>query len=840
MKSASPEDSRAGGGELSAAGSRFGARRSRSLEIRAGRVAAAIAAVAASLLGAGPAAAQDPGAAGAAPPPVVIDSVIVRGLVRQPEAVVRAEIGIRSGDTITIRTVQRAERRLWSSGNYRDVQVRIIESEGSPGAPVDIVFELAEQPFIGEIVFEGLENVRPSVIRDTVGLRVRMPYQPARAAEAEAMIRKMLGDKGIRVAELSHRIEEIPDRPGEFRLHFDVTEGHRISIAEVDFVGNSVFPTERLRKVIDTKAEGFFWFRGGEFDEEKLRADLREKLPEFYAQNGYIDFVVVGDSMVVDPETGKARLIIEVNEGDQYRLADFEIDGNKRFAAEDLRQYFERDRGGILSGFGLGGGTRSTTGTPVFDQRAFMEATDDVRRLYNNNGYLYAQVEPVIERVTTDDGEKRVRVSWQIREGEPAYVNRVTIRGNTFTHEDVIRERIYLLPGDVYNEQLLIQSYQSIMALGFFETPLPMPKIEPNEHGDVNITFEVKEKQTGSINFGTAVGGGTGLAGFLGYDQPNLFGQAKAGHLRWEFGRYSNNLEASYSDPAIFGSRTSGAVSLFSARDRFFQFAEGQRRRTGAGLRFGFPLPVDRFSRFNLGYSLSRTTYEQFDQHQTSSLFSLPPGVQSTLTLGVARNTLDHPMFPTSGTRQQIEAALSGGLLGGDGHFQKYIVGGSWYVPVGQVGGKQPGTRPIRFTLGLNAEAGTLFGDATRFPFERFWMGGVQFGQPLRGYDETTVTPSGYRPRGIGSLEDRFGDAYLRLSAEYAVRFNDNLSLSLFYDAGNTWRKPGEMNPTKLLRGAGIGVMLVTPFGPLGLDYAYGFDRTDPGWQLHFKLGPGF
>lgn len=476
----------------------------------------------------------------------------------------------------------------------------------------------------------------------------------------------------------------------------------------------------------------------------------------------------------------------------------------------------------------------------MFDQRAFLEATDEVRRLYTNSGYLYAQVEPVVERITGENGEKLVRASWQIREGDPAYVNRVTIKGNTFTHEDVIRERIYLLPGDVYNEQLLIQSYQSIMALGFFETPLPMPKIEPTETGDVNITFEVKEKQTGSINFGTAVGGGTGLSGFLGYDQPNLFGQAKAGHLRWEFGRYLNNLEASYSDPAIFGTRTSGSISVFSARDRFFQFAEGQRRRTGAGLRFGFPLPLDRFTRLNVGYSLSRTTYEQFDQEQTSSLFSLPPGVQSTVTLGIARNTLDHPMFPVSGTRQFVEAGLSGGLLGGDGHFQKYIVGGSWYVPVGQVGGRQPGTRPIRFTLGLTAEAGTLFGDASRFPFERFWMGGVQFGQPLRGYDETTVTPFGYRPRGVGSLEDRFGDAYLRLSAEYAVRLNDNISLSLFYDAGNTWRSPGEMNPTKLLRGAGIGVTLVTPFGPLGLDYAYGFDRTDPGWQLHFKLGPGF
>jgi outer membrane protein insertion porin family len=135
-----------------------------------------------------------------------------------------------------------------------------------------------------------------------------------------------------------------------------------------------------------------------------------------------------------------------------------------------------------------------------------------------------------------------------------------------------------------------------------------------------------------------------------------------------------------------------------------------------------------------------------------------------------------------------------------------------------------------------------IAGDASRFPFDRFLMGGVQFGRPLRGYEEYTITPQGFVPEGSSELQlvDRFGDAFLRLSAEYAMRLNDNISVGLFYDAGNVWRSPGEINPTRLARGAGFGVMLVTPFGPLGLDYAYGFDRTDPGWQLHFKFGQGF
>jgi outer membrane protein insertion porin family len=256
-------------------------------------------------------------------------------------------------------------------------------------------------------------------------------------------------------------------------------------------------------------------------------------------------------------------------------------------------------------------------------------------------------------------------------------------------------------------------------------------------------------------------------------------------------------------------------------------------------------MPNDARSRLTVGYSIARTTYERFEEEESTTLFNLPPGVQSTVTLGLQRFNLDHPMFPTSGTRQELEAAFNGGILGGAGNFQKYSASGAWYVPVGKIGGEVPGSRPIRFTLGLSAETGALFGNADRFPFERFWMGGVQFGRPLRGYEETTITPRGYAPRCDGSdancppLEDRLGDAFLRLSAEYAIRFNDNLSVSTFYDAGGVWRSPSEINPTRLLRGAGVGVMLVTPFGPLGLDYAYGFDKDRPGWQLHFKFGQG-
>ncbi|MEX0843373.1 MAG: BamA/TamA family outer membrane protein, partial [Gemmatimonadota bacterium] len=300
-----------------------------------------------------------------------------------------------------------------------------------------------------------------------------------------------------------------------------------------------------------------------------------------------------------------------------------------------------------------------------------------------------------------------------------------------------------------------------------------------------------------------------------------------------------NNFHIQYTDPALLESRVSGSISLFDSRDRFFRFDTGERKRRGGLLRFGLPVPGARYTRMHVGYSLSRTDFRLRSGAEDESLFGRPSGTQSQVSAGITRRTLNHPTFPTVGSLLSLENQFNGGILGGDGTFSKHEVRGEWWVPVGQLGGGGPGQRPIMMSLGVTGTAGTLFGNADRFPFDRFWMGGVQFGQGLRGYDETTITPNGYFGRGSPQVReiDRLGDTFMRIGAEYAIRLHESVSFSAFYEAGNVWRSPREVDPSRLFRGAGIGAMLVTPFGPIGIDYAYGFDKDDPGWQFHFRMG---
>jgi outer membrane protein insertion porin family len=775
---------------------------------------------------------------------LVVDSVEVRGNVRVSEAAVRSTAGITPRSTVTAVQVQTAIRRLMGSQAYSGADVLVRETQ--PGHGI-VTIQVTERPYVAQVEFRGLKSLSGNAVRDSAKLHEGTPLNPQRVMDVETRIRDELAKKGIQVISIDTSLVAVGTPAEGYRLVFDVKEGNRLTVADIDFQGNQAFSDADLTGAMKTKPEGFWWFRSGKFDRKAFESDLRESLPTFYGDRGYIDFAVLSDTLVVDPQTGKARLVVDVSEGPRYRLGDFTIQGASHFPHETLERIFLEQHRSVL-GLPVGGTTTRATGE-VFDRGALDAAAQEIQQQYRNEGYLYAQVEPVVERVPAQNGgEPTVNATIAVSERQPFYIRHIVFEGNTTTHEQVLRDRMWIVPGDVYDEQRLLQSYQAISGLGFFETPMPVPDIRPNpDSGVVDIVFRVKEKQTGNINFGTVIGGGYagrggGVSGFVGYQQPNLFGQGKNASLRAEYGYGRSTFEASYTDPAIAGSRNSGSISLFRTGDRFVTTNNGRRLRTGASLQFGFPVPGWTRTRAFLGYTLSRTTYSAFDDpctQNSTNVFCLPAATASTLSLSLVRDTKNHPLFPTQGTSQSVSLAQTGGFMGGDGNFQKLLTEAEWWVPTGTIG---TGPRPMRLALGLDVRAGTVFGNVERFPFERFFVGGVMQGEPLRGYQEFTVGPRGYSPACNKALVQQcLGDSFVTVSAEYALRVNDMLSLHVFGDAGNVFNDVQEFNPTRMFRGAGVGGTIVTPFlGAIGVDAAYGFDKPDPGWEIHFKLGNGF
>jgi outer membrane protein insertion porin family len=722
---------------------------------------------------------------------------------------VAALSGLPGTTFLTSRAIQESIRSLWKTQLFDDIRMESRQQ----GDGVVAVITVDEAPVITGFELHGNDEIKEKDIREKIPFKVGDRMLANRLHQAAFDIEKLYEEKGYYLASVSLE----PTRPDADSTAVDVRiqEGQKVAIDEIRFRGNQAFSGDRLRKALDTRAKGFWFWQGGEFDEAKWGTDLSQKLPAFYGEHGYIDMRVLSDSMGVNPEDGTMRLYVIVDEGRLYRTGDVKLEGNSRFSQGDLKAFL-----------------RLAPGT-VFNTLAVEETQADLLNLYADDGYIYAQVQP-IRRVRPDT--TIVDLTWQIREGNPAEIRHIGIKGNTVTHESVIRRHLFVEPGQRFRRTDVRNSLLALEGLGFFEPGIvPTTRVADQQSGDIDLTFEVEERRTGSLTLGAAVGGGTGLSGFLGYEQPNLFGQAKSGRVRWEFGSRNNNLELGYTEPVFLGTKTSLSTSFFDINQRYIGTSFRQQA-LGGNVRLGTPLPMDEASRLFYGYTWQRIDLEATDGDD-SRFSGEYPRTESSVSLSLVRDTRLPRLHPIQGARHSVGADLAGGILGGTIGFHKYELESSWFAP----------TVNDRTVLNLSLKAGGI--DATGFvPLtEQYILGGVQYpSEGLRGYPENRVgvhTAGNIFSDEEGRTDDR-GNAFLLLTAEHFFKITDTIYTSVFYDAGNVWNRFGDVTFADLKRGAGVGVQIDLPgFGPMGLDYAYGFDRLDgggnpdPGWQLHFRFG---
>ena len=756
-----------------------------------------------------------------------VDSVAVEGNARVTAQQIVATVAITPGATVNYRDIQRAVSALYRTGQFDDVTVaQRIENGRSV-----LTFIVKERPLLTGWSIRGVEQLSSADIRDRVKLLEGRPIDRAALARSTASIDSLYRERGYYTAEVT-AIETPADSAGGVRVFLDVREGSRVALSRVIIEGNERFTDAQVVGQMSSKPESFWWFRNGEYDERRVEDDVRERLPSWYASRGHIDFQVTGDTLIADSAAGKATLQLTVDEGPAYQVGTFEIRGNRRYSTDELMVFYP---------------FAGSAGGP-FNRTAWESATGRLGDLYANSGYIYAQVVPQETRRTLPDGSQAVDLAWNIQEGRVATINKIMIVGNDVTHERVIREAIVLFPGQVFNRDALIRSYQNISNIGFFQQPLAPPNVETASNGvDVDITFRVEERRTGNINFGASLGQGTGVGGFLGLEEPNLFGRGKRGRLQWQFGTNINDFTLSYTDPAIRESRISGTISIYDSRQRFTVRDLGRRRQTGGSVQLGFPFFGSRYTRLFGSYGLQRIRYSE-GSTDIQERFICNNCVRSTLGATLLRDTRVGLPFATGGAQTSIAGELNGGFLGGTGDYRKVDVEGRWYAPLGTLGGGDQFGGGVQFVLGFTAKSGFIFGNASNFFTELYSLGGVQFGVPLRGYDEFAITPNGYDPQagGTNANPEAFGKSFATFTVEAGARISQSLYANLFLDAGNVYRTARQWDPTRLYRGAGVGVALVSPLGPIGLDFAYGFDRIDaagepdPGWQLHFKVGNFF
>ena len=343
----------------------------------------------------------------------------------------------------------------------------------------------------------------------------------------------------------------------------------------------------------------------------------------------------------------------------------------------------------------------------------------------------------------------RVNLRWEIDERNPAIINRIEITGNDYTTEGCIRDALVIIPGDVFSQDRLIRSYQNLGNLGFFDSPIPQPDMRPSgdSGGDVDLVFHLKEKHTGNVNFGASTGQGTGLGGFIGFDQPNLFGECKKGSIQWQFGRYINNA-----DPLVHGPVDPGVPDLGDAlglqhRIAIYHWRSGPEHASRGQRAGGYPGgPIAVYARLRVVHPGGRPLQRRYDD--TPWQFGGPMPRVRPIGARPLHPTRYAGGAPLRGTGRAPDDPVRG---------QRRPAGRGRHVPAGwspNSGVIRPwrrsaaaglGSEPMALVLGFKARGGAVFGNSGPFfASEAFAMGGTQYGEQLRGYKEFSIGPSGY------------------------------------------------------------------------------------------------
>ncbi|MCD6418222.1 outer membrane protein assembly factor BamA [bacterium] len=751
----------------------------------------------------------------------IIHNISIIGTEFTSPELVRVNSGLEEGSQFSYSSLEDAVKSIYSLGNYEDV--RLLASPGPYG--YDIEIRVKENLKLDNIKYEGNHKLKDSELEKTTGLFQGEFLSKYLLFSSIQKIKKKYTEKGLFSVDVKYELEK-SDKEGYFNLTFHIDEGEQKRVVEISFEGNNNISDKKLRSQMDTKTKWLF-LRTGKFNPDKFQEDI-DKIESYYHKNGYITAQVVKDS-IIEKDDG-LHIKIWVDEGKRYYFKHLEFSGNSVLSDEDIISSVKLHRG------------------DVFNQEKMDKSLQNIYNLYSEIGYIHARVEP--ERKIDGDS---VSVILKIDEGPQAHINMINIAGNTRTFEKVIRRELVIYPGDVFKRSLLQISYRNVYYLNYFEDVVPDFSVLPN--GDVDITLNVTEKPVGRFQVGAGYNAVDKIVGNISIGWPNMLGRGWTLDLSYEFGKLKNNFSISFTEPWFLDTPTSVGFDLY---DNSWTW-EGYYtiNRTGGAIRIGRKLLKPRYFSVFSRYKLELVEYTDISSNYVPSpsydINSIDwPQLESSIMLTITRDSRNSRVFASSGSNNSISVESSGGPIGGDIEFQKIWLKSDWYFPAHKYLTLVGKCHLIILT--------DIFGDPESVPFgERLFPGGISFDGQIRGYSDRSVGPISwtepvYDSTAIPDAGGRIpltspsysympgGRAALILTAELRVPImKDQLYISAFADAGNAWLSPDEINFSELKKSAGLGVRFVVPMmGILGLDFGYGFDKTKPGWEVHFQIGPEF
>lgn len=727
-------------------------------------------------------------------PQKLVENVDIIGNRRLRKDDVLYYIQTRPGDTFNPAQVERDLQTITNLGFFDKVGTRVAIEDGPRGG-VNITFYVTELPIIRDIQFEGLSSVPESDVLKTfrerrVGVSKESIEDPVKVRNATRVLKELLAAKGHPDATINVNREQVSAT--SIAITFEVEEGPRVRVAEIQFEGSKVFKSGQLRGQMKYVKEAGLFSRFKEqdiLDREKLDYDLR-RVRNYMHSKGYLE-ARLGEPRVeglgrrrtgfpilplpfLSSVDNTLRITVPTIDGKLYRLGEMKIEGNSIFSEGVIKAFIGLQKGDVANGEAI--------------SKALYE---NLKKAYGSQGFIQytAEITPNFKDNPQNPNEGIADFLVTIDEGKQFTLRRLEFTGNTFTRDNVLRREVLINEGDIYNQNYFEYSVTRLNQLGYFN-PIDKDKDADyrtnEEEGLVDVTLKVSEKGRQQISFNGGVSGIGGSFFGLDYSTNNLFGRGETVSINLAAGNRQRTLQFSFTEPYIKNRPITAGFSLFYYKQKFFgegtflsQNSAAQQGLLGSAFEFlntgeenlftrttfgasifaSAPLsefyrkrPFTQFSRVGLSYQLTQSSVEQPAINLTGTseqfipvVYNQPKILTSRATGTFAYDTRNASIDPTGGRSLTVSVGLAG--LGGDVRTYQPTLEFTQFYPIRRKKSENPevfGFRILAGTVGSFATSAKIrnanslaFVDGVPI-YERFFLGD-EF--TIRGYNVRSISP---------------------------------------------------------------------------------------------------
>lgn len=748
----------------------------------------------------------------------IVEKIEIVGNDRVTTETVLYYLSVREGDFYSADQFRRDFRVLWSTGFFSNITFE--ESQGARGKIVKITVE--ENAVVRSVTFKTGKKVKEKDIAEKLKEKDQaiLPYSYYSAFKVQRIkdtIADMLTEKGL----LASKIESEVVRQGknEVDVQFRIDEGPKVRVGEVAFEGDTKIQSSKLEySMKENRPHSMFnWVAGKDvYKSNKLEEDA-ESIKNKYQELGYMEASVgqprteeYEDQSVTFQKQKMMRVIFPVSPGYLYRTGEIKVEGSKAVNVKNLMTL-----------------VRLKTGE-VYSTKDRDKSIEDMGEAFRDGGYVYAQIIPV---ENLDPKNKIVNITFNVHEGEIAYLNRLEFRGNIYTKDKVIRREMMIREGDRFSFSMFKNSILRIKQLGLVDLDKdPDIKPNPDDPTKMDVQVNVKEMQRNNIQFTAGYSGYEGMFVAFSYSTVNFLGAGENLELAIQQGKLVKNYSFGFSEPYLFDKPITAGFNIYSRRTDYSTYGLYKQNMKGIDLTLGTRLVG--YWRTSWTYSLQKVkmdyplgSYYQQIYGQYGNYY------QSSITPTIWRSTVDSPLTPTRGSSYSASLKFAGTFLGGEVNMLKPTLEFTHYQPI-------IGRGPKAQVLGIHAQGQYIaqLGDSLIPYWEKIFFGGER---SIRGYEVYSIGPRDRNGYMIG------GTKSLLFNIEYIIPVGGPLYAILFYDRGNAVLANQSLSFSDMYSSAGIEARLFIPAlrVPFRLIFAYNNKKiypTDQEFAFRFAVGTTF